>query len=475
MVRPLIGFSLSLVILFGILTLGSTVIGSFTDPPVVVALVSLKGRGYASGPPSSIALYDLSRLLRINHPIPFKDIVKASLIYPPVGRVTVSTYYGNTSQKTHRGSFYHYDYVTGGVEIIDSFESDEALIGGVTEFHAASSPDGRNLAFINPLDRRPYLYEVETGQKWLLADLSLQLAGSYVFMSWSHDGQRLLIYQSRTIYILNLDGNAVQRIRINSDRFYPIWSPDSQYIFLSGYQASDNTGELNQPIKVIDVMDGSEHPLTKGLVGRNPSWWGCDGRWLTYVLQNGQQSEGYLLNIHSGEHIRVNDDPLLADENIDFIRPSENCKQFFIYGQFINTNYRPMYPMYLFDLKTKKTEHIGNEIAVVQFTEDSQIYYEQRTPDTERIHLFRRGIVPLGSPIFMGEYSPPTSGLNWWRDMSFAIFTRIDTQVPGNQLYFFDLATQRSSPLIAVSEMTNDYFLLKWSDLNPVPRDDEVR
>jgi hypothetical protein len=461
----------SLFIIFGLLTGVSTVIGRGIDTRAAVALVAPDRARSAVNTTAKIALFDLSRSLRADHPIQLPDIRQVAFNYASLDKVFITTYVGDSRQRLYRAGLYQYDYVSSELTTIESVESDRQMNltnGLFFSFSPILTQEGRVMTFINPLDRKPYTFDTVAKQVNLLADLEISLMSASNLLVWSRDGTKIAIRDASMLYVFNADGSQQLSYELasGSSYYYPNWSPDSRYISLERPDAS--SGDI---IDVIDVTDGSEHPATQGLNGRQSTWWGCNGELgIAYTVAIDQSSQGYLLNLETDETTRLNDDRLLENENIEGIIPLPDCthfllttEQFFPY----NSSTQPVtQPLYLFDRTTQKAVLVDEITTLTNYTEEA-IYYERFDPATNKRQLQKRMLDSEGKTITVSEYVPlQAAWLNWSGDMAFGTYLGMSsTGMFTGELHLLNAQTGETRPLTEEGEYVENHVLYNWSEI----------
>jgi hypothetical protein len=483
MLRRLMFLSLVFAIFFGVLTSISTLIGQGIDSPVTVALARTQFRrsaNNANAPESKILLFDLNRAIRIERPIPLSDVRQVSLDYTSYEFVFVTAYSGRTDGQHYTAGLYQYDYVSSTLTPISLVESDRSISLGNTvanRFFPLNAQEGRKIGFIHPLDRKIYRFDTQTAETHLIADLELSLTEMGGGVSWSPDASRVAVKDGNTLHVFNPDGIQQLEYEFDTEEFTAAWSLDGQYLYLMRYSFSETA---DQPITVISATDGSDHPFTKDLIGELQSWWSCDSKWLTYTKTIGTQTEGYLLNMDTGDTIRLNDDPLLAEANIGGISPTsvEGCGKFFITLNIGQTNQfltslsevNPARPTYLFDLETRRINYIDDAtFALIRGEDDNILYYDTVDTETSQHQIFKRTVDPLGEPVMVGEYAQlPAFWPSWSADMTVAVYSELlpDSFTPVGELHMFDLRTGQSRELTSSTDnYIENYILYNWSEL----------
>jgi hypothetical protein len=99
MVRRLMVLIVGFVILFGLLTAASTIIGRGIDTPVAAALISPDRTRSAVSPAPKIVLFDLSRSLRADRTILLPDVRQVTFTYAALDHVFITTYTGDSTHE----------------------------------------------------------------------------------------------------------------------------------------------------------------------------------------------------------------------------------------------------------------------------------------------------------------------------------------------------------------------------------------
>ncbi len=476
MLRPLILITLALSLLSGVFAVVSIGIGRTTDPTVVTALTTMRRTRSNPDPVSNVSVWDLHRTLRIDNPVPLSNIRLMAFDYAQPSNVLVVTYDGDAKTKSYQAGFYQYDYLNDSMTNVAMIESDRQMSMGSEAsryfgfFSSFPSPMGRKLTFINPLDKKPYVFDSGTGETRLIADRQISGGNMPNPVIWSPDGARVIVSTSDTLFVYDAEGRQQLEYQPRMENFYPTWMADNQHIALRRYVVTGQN-EDEQQIEIIHAADGTEHPMTKGLRGDLNSWWACDGQWLTYTVAKGPVREGYLLDLHNGRTIRVNDDPLLADESITSIYPMDEtgCDTLAIRTGIDETPTIFMpgtvneYALYFYDLSSETAYYVG-EVADYHTTVENTLYYRTVDDETGQIQIIRRTLNPLGKPVVMAAYPPPpVSWMMWTDDMSTGVYLVSVGTHP--QIGRFDPWTDQTYPLTSVSEFAETFSLFKWSEI----------
>jgi dipeptidyl aminopeptidase/acylaminoacyl peptidase len=489
MIRRILFLTLLLAILLGLLMTAGLVIGRGIDTPVAIALVSPKMRrstNNENAPDSTVVVFDLARSLRVDQPVPLTNVRHVLFDYSAMDRVFAITYIGDREARRYVAGLYEYNYVSGTVTPIAMAESDRQISIGSNQNYTFSpfTSDGmRKIAFIHPLDRQLYIFDSATHQTTFITNLEIASRNMPNVVSWSPDGSRIAVRDGTVLSVYKTDGTQQLEYEFDTDNFYPRWSEDGQYLSLEPYlYSSDGTERGDAPFNLISATDGSPHPMTQDVIGEMSSYWGCDGQWLTYTAANGSQRDGFLLNMHSGETIRVNNAPALADKSIEGITPLTvtSCGPFLVSlatttpSNTTITTPQPLltvYPIYLFDPASKTAEYVG-ETTIMRTTDDA-LYYQNKNPDTKIYQIFRRSVdlthdPGLGKPVLVSEYPEvPAFWVHWSSDMTFGIYAGVTSNSFSSTgvLYALDSRTGQSRALTSDSEFVENQYIDDWSQI----------
>jgi Tol biopolymer transport system component len=470
MLRWFLRITVGLTLIFGLLMAASAVIGRGTNPEVMRLLIAPQS---SVNSPNHIRLVDLSRLLIADHAVPLENIQQMALTYYVEHQATVSTYYANSYTKEYTAGLYLYDYSTGSLTNIFTADADEPfnqVRSSFFSFFPAASHQGDRLAFIHPMDQQLTVIDIDTRQTTTLSNTELfQQPTGPEMLTWSPDDTQIAAKIGKTLYAVNADGSNQREYPFDSNNFYPSWSADGRYLWIQRYQGT--TQPKNQPIEILDASDGSRHPFTQDLEGIDAYWWGCEDRWLTYTVVNGNQRDGYILDLNTGDKVRVNDHPLLAEESVEFISPLTNCQQFVVSGYIPDraalsnaASSGVMPPTYLFDITTRSVEFLDNASGVLQSEEENEIYYQKR--DDTTIQIFKRTINPLSEPVLVREFPVVKSvWVSWSMDFSFFIYLNpVSSNLYGGTLNIFDGQTGRTYTLTSPDELVQTFTHYKWRE-----------
>jgi hypothetical protein len=468
MLRWFVRTTAVLVIVFSLLMAASTLLGRSADPPIVIVTSSSQRFAAVLRLSDQIAFIDLTRMLRIDRSIPLDNLQKIFENYPPDGSMTVATYKLDTPNKYYESGLYRYNYVTGAITDVVTIRQEDVFSlpdrGYLTDFFSVTDRSNDQILYLHPLDQKLRVFDIKTHETTVLDDINLQLEDGWTpIMAWSPDGSKIALKLARTLYIFNRDGSEQRQYDIESLETYPIWSQDGKYLLFQRYYSSSS--QANQPIEVMDVSDGSEPSFTRDLTGRNVQFWGCDGRWLTYVRQIENVPEGYSLDMETGETIRVNDDPLLADVPVRYVS-TVGCNHFLVMAE-PPTIYENPTTMYLFNVATKSAEYLGEISSVISQPDTSAFYYQTYDDARGSIQIFRRSLDPSasGSPELVREIAAPEPAyMNWFADLSFAVF------FPSNQsravtLEAMNAATGQTYPIGSWDENMTGFYQANWHEL----------
>jgi hypothetical protein len=390
---------------------------------VVTAFAPLAGRGIDTDAATAfvgtlyrnpIALFDFHRRLRTDYFLPAEGEYSANLIFGS-HHVFFVTSSQSPQTRLYKHGIYRHTLVSGETIPVYEAESSRPFNASPNTYAISSSAD--KIAFFDPLDSTLYILHIGTGAKFSLGVLEhRQVTG---FMAWSPD-ETMLAVNARNLgenllYIYNADGSAPRTYDFDRIDFYPAWTQDSRYVVLQNADA-----EGNGFIDFIRADDGTEHPLTVGLRGINLTWQSCDSLWITYVVNRGFR-EGFILNLDTGEKIRVNDHPLLKRESIDSIIPSRDCESFFIsaYAGLLTDLLPPAHPLYVW--QNGEVQLIDDQVIFWEQEADNTFYYEKQ--DANWTYGYRQNLNPLGEPVLVTEYESVNGRLRWTEDRALATYT----------------------------------------------------
>lgn len=471
MIRQLIRLIFVLIIFFALLTTASIGIGSAIETTITAALISETSRGGIYVQPRQIALFDLNRFLRADHLLPLEHIDFIMFNYSDTSPQQVIVRTSNTpGPNSDPGGLYLYNFLNGRlITVFEERAQQTATTSTNAYYHyPIVSPNERKVAFFHPQDAKPYSFDTETTQLSEIAFHADETSGTpdLVNWVWSPDSSKIAIRGTTTLYITDADQKTSDLIEypLGSFEVYPIWSEDSRYILLQRNGANSETH--NFPVKVIDVSDGSEHPFTKDLQASSAGWYGCGNRWLTYTVVTDKLREGYILDLHDGTTIRVNDTAVLAEEPIEQILPAPDCQHFVVRGDRIGEPGMRL-PIeldvrftYIFNPAAKTAEYLDETSALIQLTDEKELYYQTLTDDRSFWQVYKRSIDPLGEPVLVSQYPPLVAGFfQWSSDMAFATYleTTPSQVVFGAKLRLLDAATGQTFPLTSDQEIARNY------------------
>jgi Tol biopolymer transport system component len=475
MLTRLLRLTLILLLISSLLTTISTVIGRASDPIVLAALITPNEKGPQSKPPDEVVLLDLSRFLRADQRIPINQLEYAFFNYTRLGRLLATTYDRQLVGKKYQyqADTYEYDYVSQRLSQVSSYQSAFAGLSSNGEYYHSiptASRDGRQLAFIDPIDLRLNLYDTVNEETTVLSDLSFA-EGPPPALSWSPDSRYIALQTTTSLNLVSVQDGTVRPIDmevLGPAYFYPTWSDNSRYIWIQRPVPIGSVSVSKNPsIQILDAETGEELALTRELSGRLSLWWGCDSRWLGYIVTTDDGADGYLLDLELGNTLRLNDTPLLADVKIDSISMLPNCTQLVVMGQQSDTPpvgpQRPMAPLYVFDIASKSAELIDERAAIVSAT-DQQILYEKAVGSSNQLQLFRRDLDPLTAPVLVSEYlGEARSWSNWSPDFTFATYIQpASINSSGGALRYLNAKNGQISPLIPESEFVQGYMQDHW-------------
>lgn len=478
MLRRLILLILALTILFGVLAVFSIFIGRNIDPSVVLALSAPRRVRNGPEPIYTVMGWDLDRSLRIDSPIPMTYVRRVDFDYRVPNYIHVVTYEGNTRAKEYKAGFHEYNYVSGELTTVDIIEADHPIGIGSDSYSyfslfSSRSADGRKLTYLHPLDKKPYVFDTVTGETRLIADQAVSSAIGLNAIRWSPDGTQVAVVGDNAVGVFRADGSQQLEYELDTAPVNLSWSQDSQYIILQRYMLDGD--DPNHPIEIIHAADGTEHPLTEGLSGDLHTWWGCEGKWLTYSASKGPLREAYLLNMHNGQAIRLNDDPLLADKNISYVNPlGTGCDMFAVIVAPQNTiesftpGRLPSQSFYLYDLSSETIQYIGETLN--HLLNGNTLYYETVDEETGQHQIISRTLNPsgesiVGEPVVTGSYPPPSaSWLLWDDDMSDAVYHVVTSNYSTTgQLDRINPRTGQIYRLTSDDDVAGDIMMFSWN------------
>lgn len=473
MFRRLIVLTLALTILFGVLAVFSTFIGRSTNPSVVLALSAPRRGRSAPDTVKSVIVWDLDRSLRADSPVPLRHILQMTMNYTRPKNVHIITYEADTGASSYKAGLYQYHYVGGRLITITEIESDRTINmeGASSIFFPFPSQAEYKSGFVHPLDKKPYMFDMATGQTRLIADRQVGLGNNVTSIRWSPDGTRVAVKDGTTLLVVNTDGSQQLEYETGISDFSPVWSEDSQYIVIQR-RPTASMG-VNHPIEIIHAADGTEHPLTKDLTGDLHTWWGCEGQWMTYTVSKAGLLEGYLLNMRNGQTTRLNDDPLLADKSIIYISLIEDtaCDKFFVTLQPDNVSalytpgQTPERSVYFYDGSSGTVYYIA-ELIYAEVTANT--LYCITVDEAGKHHVFSRTLEPVSDPVLIGTYPAPNSPwIDWSHDMSAGVFPEYSSNdTLTGRLYRLDPRTGRTYALTTDGEFVENFTVFRWRDIH---------
>jgi len=148
------------------------------------------------------------------------------------------------------------------------------------------SPDGRSILYdVRAADGSWSLWRMDADGS---AQQRLTTQGNAGWANWSPDGSRIVYWQSdarahSALWLMNADGSGKQRLTDSAMVAFPVWSPDGRAI---AYQTRSDTGDWH--IDLLRVADGSVTPLTPpGQSSPSRPQWSPDGREIAYQVADG--------------------------------------------------------------------------------------------------------------------------------------------------------------------------------------------
>jgi hypothetical protein len=459
-------FAIIAVILISTLAL---VVGRLIDTYAITAQFA--------GPASSLAqrngdimLIDLNRSLRADYKMPFKYVNSVD-IWGIRHNLFITTRHNSVPNQRYERGFYVHNILTGETHTLSHSVSDSFPVPDVVSYSNMYLRDQDKMVFYEPHTQTIYLYDFNTGERTEVWTFDEGPADPYLSISPSSDGQKLAVtgrFRENLIYIFNLDGTPPTTLPSNGRISYLSWMQNDQYLFLQNFESGNNT-----PIDLISVEDGTEHPYTVDMEGTNVSWWGCEERWLRYVVINNRFREGYVLDMTTGEKVRVNDHPLLVNQNIEMIWPNEDCESFIIYGfAGSSRNMSPtMQPIYYADTMFEEIRLIDDAATGTWYgePEDNTFYYRKDDTTTQKTTIYKRMLKPWGEPIKIAEYDLIEGWTQWAQDRSFITYTersgRGNYYTPySGRLIIYDPETGEKRYLTREDERLDYYLLYRWQE-----------
>jgi hypothetical protein len=485
MAKLLLRLLLGITVLSALLVGAGTLLGRGVDTPLAAALISPQGDNTFDH--TKIAAFDLQRRLRIEFALPVipeAEVLQVNFHESLPGQVMFATYDSNTETKRYQANLYLYDYLTQNLTTVAAVESDRPFhyaTGGsgnrlFYDYSPFVSHDGLQIAYINPANEKPYVFDRRTNQTSLLADIELYLGSTLWVIAWSPDDTKISLKDEAIVRIVSAPKDGGQPVEIQQldypttrANFLLAWSADSRSMIL--FRWIMETPTSNSPLIILDVADGSEHPFVQKV---NAHWgdWACDQRWLYYIVGSTEQNEGYLLNLQTGETLRVNDASVLADVSVNDLRPTANCDQFLIGSEWIlaTGGQYSAQDLYVFDVATQTAALVDENILTYQL-QDETLYYIKRDPVTGQHPRLSRNLNPLGEIVPLNGIFPITA---LWRDedgiTTFDYFDgRRASEWPGGELGILDLQTQSLTMLTGVDEMVIDHQRYRLSEVQDLP------
>lgn len=475
MLRYFLYFSTGLVFIFSVLIGVSLTLGSGSNPPVLMALIGLRTAKPNTPQDQIIAFFDFQHRLRADHKIPLPDIYSTRFSFNPIGDLIVSTVHSDAPSDEHRwAGLYLYNYLTGTLTIMDTFETDVITAPQSPDEVAylwVLSPDGRKLAFMETMESDLHLYDRTDGHR---ITIETPLHREYIYLGpiWSQDGGYIYISgkDENSGYLVSVEDARIFELLTETLHFSWHWETDTRYLSMHTYGI--DVSPIQPPLIMrISVINSSALLPSERLNAHVNPLPACGGQWSEYFVNvTPTQKTSYLLNNYTGERFQL--DHLLALTNlykIDVVNPLPGCQQFVLDG--ISTSNtlanwdRPKRSFYLYDLDTQNIEVLVEDVYLIRQTDDL-LTYETPDPVLNRFHVFNYPLNPLGVPTLVGDYPhPDTYQVNWFNDISFAIVSGWNSSgESGSKLSHLDFHTGQMYPLTSDNEHVRDYLLVSWRD-----------
>jgi WD40 repeat protein len=413
----------------------------------------------------SLTLFDIPRNLRARYPMPIKDILN---LLPWYGneRVIVTTQRGSFRDKDYEGGLYLHNIYTGETITVSYMKSETPLGGNI--YYPIFSPDHDRMVYFDPYDQNLYLYDIRTRIKRVLWTAEENNPG-FIPVSWSPDGTRIafnpypFVDTESPLVVINIESMEIHEYLIQFEAFTPEWSPNGEYLSLLRFSPT-----VNMPVYIVRVSDGKRLPFTENLEAIWSKWGMCDGNWLVYSQWNRGQRPSFILNTQTGETVRMNDHPMLAQVKVRSITPLADCEHFILTSYQTNTRSGNQYEeMYLVDRNMTNVRLIdenANFIAV----NDNTLFYESLDSTTKQATLYRRTLVPYSVPSVVAQYESVDTWMQWAEDYSFAVFTADNTrgtQNPyGGRLIVLDTQQGEKRFLTYEEERVTYFGLYRWEN-----------
>jgi hypothetical protein len=471
MVKLLIRLLLPILIVFMVITGGAALVGNMIDTYAVSAMVSSPRS--QSGLFERFVLFDVRRNLRVPYLPPIENIASLTPWYGN-DKLIITAQKGTFRDKDYERNLYIHNLYTGESITVSEIQSEEAL--GANVYYPNFSPSGDKMVYFETYDQTLYLFDLNTQSRKALwtADGNISNPG-YVSAAWSYDGAkvafspRTFTTSEQSLIVFDTENDEKWQYEFlfgDVGDFNPQWSEGGDYIILRRFNDSVNT-----EVYILRASDGTRLPFTEGLQAARFNLGMCEDKWLTYSVHENRTRRGYILNLQTGETLRVNTHPMLRELNVGWITPQSDCEHFIVSGYRSSTSFNSRYtPLYLVnsDLSSVQRIHQG---AVIMRVDENTIIYETIDLQTKRNSLYQRTLFPLSAPILLREYSSIETGMQWSEDYSLALYEADDPrqlQTPyGGRLIVFDVEREQTHYLTRKDERVSFYRLYKWGKVSP--------
>ena len=493
MLRPLLIYTLIFSFVFSLFIALGQIVGSSIEARVVAALVAPTPLNPYDAQIDSITLIDLGRLLRVTHTIPIPNIKHVE--FSTFNHLIVTTYSGTFAERPYRGGLHHYNFITGDLQTIDTFESNQRSASNSGAYHNYSTtflPDDR-VMFLDPEDFRLHIYDFTSEQVTVLEALELREAYTPE-IRWSYDSSQVMVKQADTLYVLNRDGTNLREKKFAGPDFSPQWTESGKYIWIQYYGTIGNTPfPRNGPPQLLHAADFSEVEAARQMDGVVSGMWGCEDRWISQrFADEDDATQVYLINPETGEKIHINE-VVPYDIGITDVwswSPT-GCEHLIVTASSAQST--PLWPGVNFaissyyqlqlsdDAKSAKSfELLVEDGALINFTGE-KVIYQKPHPDSDRktIQIFRKPLNPPGEPELIGEYRPMQAlWMGWSEDVSFALYLeRTNSLSFGGTLRMLDLRSGQNHRLTDPDEYLENFRIIEDYSIHRTlwytPPDDE--
>src|SRR5690606_24059783 len=131
--------------------------------------------------------------LRADSRVPLRHIVQMRINYTRPKNLHIITYEADTGASSYKAGLYQYHYVGGRLITITEIESDRTIEGASSIFFPFPSQAEYKSGFVHPLDKKPYMFDMATGQTRLITDRQVGLGNNVTSIRWSPDGTRVAV------------------------------------------------------------------------------------------------------------------------------------------------------------------------------------------------------------------------------------------------------------------------------------------